>query len=145
MRKGIKEMANDFIKLLQRVFDCFPDGFLNRNFEFIVDRRANSYFSMNGVNDEADIGVRLLSSLSRDAYKSEPFATDRENRHFHARITSGLERWFQMSFSYDDLEMIYTYLGNGIRNDLARRFITEGKLDTRWLLLEVRKEKGLSV
>ena len=138
-------MANDFIKLLQRVFECFPDGFLNRHFEFIVDRRANSYFSMKGVNDETDMGVRLLSSLSRDAYKSEPFATDRENRDFHARITDGLECWFRMTFSQDDLETIYTYLGNGIRNDLARRFITEGKLDTRWLLLEVRKEEGLSV
>lgn len=138
-------MIYEFIRMIQRIMNCFPGSFINKNDEIIVDRLGNSYFSLRNVKDEIDVGVKMLSALSRDAYKSQPFRSERDNNMFHARIKSGLEEWFNRKFSYDDLETIYTYLGNGIRNDLAQRFITEGNLDTSWLLEEVRKSKEDSV
>lgn len=123
------------------ISSCFPCAVINMNNEIIVDRAANSYFSMNGVHDEIDLGVKILSGLSRDAYKSEPFVSMVKNDAFHFAIRAGINLYFGKSFTEDELEIIYTYLGNGINNALARRFITEGNLNTDWLLEEVRKEK----
>ena len=139
--KKMLESNLEWITFTDVLRSCFPCAFINRNNEMIVDQDANSYFSMDGVHNEIDLGVKILSGLSRDAYKSEPFESMVKNAAFQFRIKAGINLYFGKTFTDDELEIIYTYLGNGINNALARRFITEGNLDTDWLLEEVRKIK----
>ena len=128
-----------WISILDVMRNCFPGAFINNHNELIVDREANSYFSLNGVKDELDLVVKILSGLSRDAYKSEPFENELRNENLHYKISLGIACYFGKYFSPNQMEIIYTYLGNGIRNDLARRFIEEGNLDTDWLIKERQK------
>lgn len=109
-----------------RLMNCFPGSFINHNGEFIAHEKANEYFSLSTCGDELDVKCKVLEWLSRAASKGEPFRTYKRNLAFQKFMLDGINRYLHTTFSHDDIDKIYTYLGNACNHKKTIRFIESG-------------------
>lgn len=115
-------------QILKKLFNAFPDGFINHNLEFIADShpRVNSYFCLGNCETEEDVAAKMLEWLSREAHKSMHFDSERRNREVHAYHLQGINAFCGTAFTEDDIEEIYTYLGNSVNHQKTLAFIRSG-------------------
>ena len=114
--------------VLKDLFRAFPDAIINRNLEFVADpqRRVNSYFRLDNCDSRMDARCKVLEYLSREAYKSQHFDAEWRNRQVHDYHRKGINAFCGTNFSHDDMEIIYTYLGNGVNRKKTLAFIYSG-------------------
>lgn len=112
--------------IIKRLMDCFPSSMINHNGEFIAYRRGEAYFNLSTCTDETDIKCKVLEWLSRAAYKTAPFDSDRENENMWAFIQKGINKYLGTNFTADNFDEIYTYLGNRCNHAKTLRFIESG-------------------
>lgn len=119
-------MVNNEVML--KLFKAFPNGFINHNLEFIAypHRRVNSYFNLGNCETEEDVAAKILEWLSREAYKSQHFQTERKNREVHDYHLDGINSFCGTNFDTLDIEEIYTYLGNAVNHQKTLAFIRSG-------------------
>lgn len=110
-------------EILQDLFTAFPVGMLNHNLEFIAFPRANTYFCIKDCNTYEDTVAKVLEWLSRAAYKTEPFRGQKANREFHEYHLRGINDFCGTTFTEDDMDEIYTYLGNAVNHKKTLAFI----------------------
>jgi hypothetical protein len=123
------------LKLMQ----CFPKSFINYRGEFIAHARSNTYLVLDSCVCDGDVECKVLEWFSRSAYKTQTYDSTAANRKFHQFMLDGINQFLGTAFSFDDMELIYTYLGNAVNHDLTVRFVLSGyNLD---LLREYAKEK----
>ena len=111
---------------IARLMECFPHSFINQHGEFVVHRDTNAYFVIANCKSELDIKCKVLEWLSRDAYKAEPFRAHRKNEEYRAFMMDGINRYLGTSFTDEQMETIYTYLGNACNHEKTIRFIESG-------------------
>lgn len=111
---------------ITRLMKCFPHSFINQHGEFIAHRETDAYFKIDNCKSELDIKCKVLEWLSRDAYKTEPFRARRKNEEYHAFMMGGINRYLGTSFTDEQMETIYTYLGNACNHEKTIRFIESG-------------------
>ena len=109
----------------KRLMRAFPGSFINYIGEFVAHREANQYFILESCKDELDIKCKVLEWFSRGAHKTEPFASKRKNKAFHEFMLNGINEFLGTQFTEDDMDDIYTYLGNAIHHQRTFKFITE--------------------
>ena len=124
---------NDLIKELQR---CFPYSFINENNEFIClfyygDECVNSCFRLDNVSSELELKCKVLEYLSRPAFKGFTYAGQHwKSRQIGEEIydyhLDGINDFLGTHFDNSDIEIIYTYLGNGCNRNLCIKFIESG-------------------
>lgn len=123
-------MANYTIKVddtvLTKLHLAFPGSKIHYNGEFIANVPANSYFVLHNCETELDVKCKVLEWLSRDAFKSEPFNSAKKNLRLHETMLHGINVFLGTNFSYEDMETIYTYLGNCCNHARTLRFIQSG-------------------
>lgn len=112
--------------LIQRLMNCFPNSFINHNGEFIAHRKANVYFILKDCRNELDVKCKVLEWLSRAAHKTCSYGSDRKNKEFQKFMLNGVNQFLGTSFSEDDIEVIYTYLGNACNHKKTVSFICSG-------------------
>lgn len=112
--------------LVTKLMNCFPNSVINHNAEFIAHIRSNTYFILKDCNNETDVKCKVLEWLSRSAYKTEPYNSKRSNDEFHRFILNGINQFLDTDFTEDDMEQIYTYLGNACNHKKTLRFIASG-------------------
>lgn len=108
------------------LFNAFPGAFIYYNGEIIVHKAANSYFILKDCTSRLDVKCKVLEWLSRDAFKSEPFNSAKKNLRLHETMLHGINVFLGTNFSYEDMETIYTYLGNCCNHARTLRFIQSG-------------------
>ena len=113
-------------KVIEKLISCFPGSFVNVNNEFIAHKRANEYFRLEDCNSELDIKCKVLEWFSRGAYKTEPYRTGNKNREFHEFMLNGINKFLDARFTENEIEVIYTYLGNAVHHKRTIRFIESG-------------------
>ena len=116
-------MEWESVKNLMR---CFPRSFINQQGEFIAHAAANEYFNLESCADEFEIKCKVLEWFSRGAYKTEPFQSRAKNDNFHAFMLRGINDFLGTKFDADDMELIYTYLGNCVNRERTIKFIESG-------------------
>lgn len=109
-----------------RLMECFPGSFINHQGEFIAHRVSNDYFNFSTCEDEADVKCKVLEWLSRPASKGQPFKSDRANEKFRQSMLDGINKYLGTAFSYDDIDEVYTYLGNRCNHAKTLKFIESG-------------------
>lgn len=122
-------------KLIQRLMSCFPRSYINQHGEFITHEIANEYFILKNCENELDVKCKVIEWFSRGAYKAEPYGTRKKNNEFHKFMLDGINKFLGTKFTENDMELIYTYLGNAVDHELTIKFICSG------YDLEVLKEK----
>lgn len=108
---------------MKKLFDAFPDAFINRNNEIIISEKGNVYFRLDDVDNYEDLVMKILSWCSRDACKSMPYSSNRFNELHHFRIRQGCNKIIGQELSEQDWNTIYARLGNGCNSKLARQFV----------------------
>lgn len=115
-------------QILKKLFSAFPDGFINHNLEFIAHphHRVNSYFRLEDCETEEDVAAKILEWLSREAYKSQHFNQELRNRRVHEYHLEGINAFCGTCFTEDDIDEIYTNLGNSVNHQKTLEFIRIG-------------------
>lgn len=114
------------INIVHRLAHAFPDSVINGNFEFIAHVEANEYFISRDCKTELDIKCKVLEWLSRGAHKTCPFNSNIKNERFHNFMLNGINDFLGTDFTEDDMETIYTYLGNRCNHALTVEFVESG-------------------
>ena len=109
-----------------KLVHSFSQSFINGGLEFIAHKKANEYFRLEDCKCEFDVKCKVLEWLSRGAYKTEPFDSESKNEEFHEFMLNGINKYLGTKFSYDDMEIIYTYLGNRCNHERTVAFINSG-------------------
>ena len=113
-------------ELIKKLMNCFPNSFINHNGEFIAERKSNTYFRLEDCKTELDVKCKVLEWISRSAYKTQPYASEKRNKEFHEFMLNGINQFLETEFSQDDMEQIYTYLGNTINHERTVAFVESG-------------------
>lgn len=108
------------------LMQCFPGSFINHNGEFIAHKKSNTYLALNNCNTPLELKCKILEWLSRAAHKTAPYRSEQTNQKFHRLMLDGINEFLGTSFTKSDMELIYTYLGNGIHHDLTVEFVESG-------------------
>lgn len=127
-----------------KLIECFP-GSLIRDFDdvgyaFIAHPRTNQYFVLEDCHYVEDIEAKVLEWLSRAAFKTAPYSQEWRNRRFHEFMLSGVNAFLDTDFSEEDMELIYTYMGNEIRHGLTMAFI-DHDMSMKWLREHIPTER----
>jgi hypothetical protein len=109
-----------------KLVHSFPRSFINGGLEFIAHKKANEYFRLEDCENELDVKCKVLERFSRGAFKTEPFYSVYENDRLHEFMLNGINKYLGANFSYDDIEIIYTYLGNCRDHQKTILFIESG-------------------
>ena len=115
-----------------KLLECFSGSFINVRDEFIAHPRTNQYFLLNNCKTVEDIEAKVLEWLSRPAFKTQPYSQEWRNRRFHEFMLAGVNAFLDTDFSEDDIELIYTYMGSGIKHSLTLAFI-DHDMSMKWL------------
>jgi hypothetical protein len=123
---GERGQTMDKFQIALRLCECFPNSFVNGSGEFVAYRQANEYFNLSNCETELDVKCKVLEWFSRGAFKTEPFSSDLKNKKYHEFMLSGINRFLGTEFTEDDMETIYTYLGNCCHHALTVEFVNSG-------------------
>lgn len=111
---------NEYIR---KAMNLLPDSFINSNNELILYPKTNLYICLDNVKNEFDFKCKILEWCSRDSYKSLPFDSERKNNSYHKEIRSFINDYLGTNFDEDDMDIIYTYLGNCVDHELTIEFV----------------------
>lgn len=132
MKKEERQNAADMKEARAKLLECFPGSFINAWDEFIAHPRTNQYFLLGNCQTVEDIEAKVLEWLSRPAFKTQPYSQEWRNRRFHEFMLAGVNAFLDTDFSEDDMELIYTYMGGGIKHGLMMEFI-DHDMSMMWL------------
>ena len=108
---------------------CFPKGkvlIYAEPIEYVAHTKGNVYFILGNCSNQMEIDCKVIEWFSRAAYKTEPYRSDYKNKEFHDYFLKGINQYFNSEFSKDDIEIIYTYLGNACNHQKTIDFINSG-------------------
>ena len=114
------------VGMVVKLSKAFPGGFLNGQGEFIAHKKANEYFRLTDCETELDVKCKVLEWLSRAAYKTAPFRRALDNTALHIFMLNGINDFLETRFSVEDIEEIYTHLGNRVNHKKTVRFVESG-------------------
>lgn len=127
-----RQSAADMAEARAKLLECFPGSFINSRGEFIAHPHTNQYFLLYNCQTVEDIEAKALEWLSRPAFKTQPYSQEWRNRRFHEFMLAGVNAFLDTDFSEEDMELIYTYIGNAINHDLTVKFINHD-MSVKWL------------
>lgn len=130
--KKERQSAADMKEAREKLLECFPGSFINEVDEFIAHPRTNQYFILRDCKTVEAVEAKVLEYLSRAAFKSQPYSQEWRNRRLHEFMLAGINAYLDTDFSYEDMELIYTYMGSGINHDLMLVFI-DHDMSMKWL------------
>ena len=93
----MKTIINETIK---RLMGCFYGSYLNHNFEFICNKKINSYFRLEDVKTEIELKCKVLEWLSRQAMKDvQYYQTEAKNKELRAFHLDGINEFLGTNFN----------------------------------------------
>ena len=132
MSEKERQSAADMKEAREKLLECFPGSFINEVDEFIAHPRTNQYFILRDCKTVEAVEAKVLEYLSRAAFKSQPYSQEWQNRRLHEFMLAGINAFLDTDFSYEDMELIYTYMGGGIKHGLTLVFINHD-MSMKWL------------
>lgn len=110
---------------LEKLCECFYQAFMNGIGEIILHKKANDYFNLKNCETELDVKCKVLEFCSR-SYKQEPYDVGWRNADYQHYMRNGINEYLGTNFTADDLETIYTYLGNACNHEKTVEFVNSG-------------------
>lgn len=111
-------------KVRARLVECFPQSYINSEGEFIAHEKTNQYFILKSYNTVLDIKCKVLEWLSRAACK-EIFCNGNKVS-INKFMLDGINRFLETKFTVEDMEQIYTYIGNACNHQKTVSFVESG-------------------
>lgn len=117
-----KEFIDGFIDIVEK---HSPKCFLNRNNELIIEPKNNIYFRLEDIETELELKCKVLAWLSRPSCKGV-------SNYWQKRIRAIVNEFLNTEFTFEEMELIYTYLGNDCNRNKSIEFI-ESNYDLKLL------------
>lgn len=96
-----------------------PKCFINSHFELIIEPNNNIYFRLEDIETELELKCKVLAWLSRPSCKGV-------SNYWQKRIRAMVNEYLQTDFTFEEMQEIYTYLGNDCNRPKTIRFIESG-------------------
>lgn len=100
---------------LKKVYDCFPQAFVNKEHELIIYPRTNTYFLLKNVENQLQLDCKIIEYCSGEAYDGT-----KKSKEYHFK---GICDYFNKEFTQEEIRLIYMKLGNGINRELCIDYI----------------------
>ena len=109
-----------------RLLSDFEGSFFNDNDEFIAHKYSNTYFLFYNCENLEDVNCKVLEWFSRPASKGIPYSQEWRNKKFRTFMLEGINKFLDTNFNDEDIELIYTYLGNACNHKRTLEFVRSG-------------------
>lgn len=116
----------DRFEIMMKLKKCFRNSFVNDKGEFIAHERSNEYFNLKSCGSETEVKCKVLEYLSRGAFKSQPYNTEKSNKKLHDFMLNGINDFLGTNFTKEEIAIIYQNVGNGINHRLTHEFVDSG-------------------
>ena len=117
---------DDLTNYIFKVMNIFYGSFINHNNELILIPKTNLYFYLGDVNTVAEMKYKLLEWCSRSCFKAMPYRYTKKNREYQDDVLRKVNECLDMEFTREQMELIYTKLGNCINHELTMKFVSSG-------------------
>ena len=114
------------LESVQKALRWFKGSYINHNNEIILIPKFNIYTLLDDVYSNEDFKVKLCEWFSRDCCCALRYSQKKRLERYWIENTDAFNYICGTDFSVEQMEYIYTYLGNGIRRDLAKKFVQSG-------------------
>lgn len=97
----------------------FPNAIIYHNNEIIIEPKNNISFRLDNVENYHEFDCKMLEWCSRSSCKGV-------NIYWQRWMRRGLNSYFRVNWSHEEMTKIYTSLGNGADRPLCSHFIQSG-------------------
>jgi hypothetical protein len=108
---------------IDKLFQCFPNSFINGHEEFVAYPKTNLYFIIGNCESSLDVKCKVLEWFSRDASKATPYRSREKNKRYNEMIRERVNAFLGTNFTTEEMLQIYTKLGNAVNRELTVKFI----------------------
>lgn len=110
-------------KYVRNLMNVFEESFINRLNELILIPKTNLYICLDDVHNETELKYKIIEFCSRDASKAMPYKTERRNKKYQSKVREKINIYLNANFTADDMDLIYTKLGNRVNHELTIIFV----------------------
>lgn len=111
---------------VQKALKVLHGSFINHNNEIILIPRFNVYTLLDDVETDDDFKVKLCEWFSRDCGCALRYTKRTRLERYYQDNTDAFNCICGTNFTVKQMQYIYTYLGNGIRHELVKKFVKSG-------------------
>lgn len=114
------------LESVQKALKYLSGSFINNNNEIILIPKFNVYTLLDDVETDDDFKVKLCEWFSRDCCCALRYSYKKRLNRYYQENTDAFNFICGTNFTVEQMEYIYTYLGNGIKHELAKKFVKGG-------------------
>ena len=114
------------LESVQKALKCLHGSFINHNNEIILIPKFNVYTLLDDVKTDNDFKAKLCEWFSRDCCCALRYSQNKRLERYYQENTDAFNFICGTNFTVEQMEYIYTYLGNGIKHELAKKFVKGG-------------------
>lgn len=114
------------LESVKKALKWLKGSYINHNNEIILIPKFNVYTLLDDVNTDEDFKVKLCEWFSRDCCCALRYSQKKRLDRYYQENTEAFNFICGTNFSVQQMEYIYTYLGNGIKHELAKKFVKSG-------------------
>ena len=111
---------------VQKALKTLHGSFINHNNEIILIPKFNVYTLLDDVNTDDDFKVKLCEWFSRDCCCALRYSQQKRLDRYYQENINAFNSICGTDFTIEQMEYIYTYLGNGIKHQAAKMFVKSG-------------------
>lgn len=104
-------------KYFPKIQKVFPQAFVNMSYEIIFERKHNIYFRLEDIESDYEFKEKVICWLSRPCIKGVPIKLQIDMRDLFCSL-------LEKEFTVNEIDIIYTKLGNGCNKDMRKEFMT---------------------
>ena len=127
-------MKTELKLCINKLLFAFNKAFINNSNELIIEPKNNIYFRMDDVENKLDFDCKVIAWLSRPSIKGV-------STYWQQKIRKGFNYYFDKKLTKEQIDLIYTRLGNDINRKLCIKFI-ESDFDLKLLEYEGYKKEA---
>lgn len=114
------------LESVQKALNYLKGSFINHNNEIILIPKFNVYTLLDDVETDDDFKVKMCEWFSRDCCCALRYSQTKRLEKYYQENTEAFNFICGTNFTIDEMEQIYTKLGNGIKHELAKEFVKSG-------------------
>ena len=114
------------LESVQKALKHLQGSFINHNNEIILIPKFNVYTLLDDINTDDDFKVKLCEWFSRDCCCALRYSYKKRLDRYYQENTDAFNFICGTNFTVEQMEYIYTHIGNGIKHELAKKFVKGG-------------------
>lgn len=109
-------MDKEYFLEIRKLMNIWRKSFINNNFELILELIRNIYINLDMYNTKKELQMNILEWKSRPCIKGDD---DKYLDDFREKFN----KYFGKNFTFEQIELIYQRLGNGVNHELCEKFL----------------------